>query len=264
MNFEMPRGAKPVHRHNLAASDPYRSEADSVNYVPSGTFPSPDHELALARPFRKKDNHPHPHAFLIWPRRLDSYVGNLASDSCWIEEAFAMACVEPNVYIPNDVLQQAIIEAGSTNFSQFMRTRGFRLDGHTYLSGSYYSVNWADRHMLQNAIYHNGPVKIGVAAGKLKSNTEGLVTPSIHGWAMYNYPSGESEDHCASLCGYGSKDNLAELIRQQGVTLNLPDGMPATFCYAIFVWNSIGIIDEQSMLNMTGEAWVRDPVTITS
>jgi hypothetical protein len=27
-------------------------------------------------------------------------------------------------------------------------------------------------------------------------------------------------------------------------------------------WNSIGIVDEQSMLNMTDEAWIRNPVTI--
>ena len=30
----------------------------------------------------------------------------------------------------------------------------------------------------------------------------------------------------------------------------------------MFTWNSIGIIDQQSMLNMTYEAWIRNPVTI--
>jgi hypothetical protein len=38
--------------------------------------------------------------------------------------------------------------------------------------------------------------------------------------------------------------------------------MPTGLCYAMFTWNSIGIIDEQSMLNMTYEAWIRNPVTI--
>ena len=32
----------------------------------------------------------------------------------------------------------------------------------------------------------------------------------------------------------------------------------------MFTWNSIGIIDEQSMLNMTYEAWIRNPVTVIS
>jgi hypothetical protein len=38
--------------------------------------------------------------------------------------------------------------------------------------------------------------------------------------------------------------------------------MPRELCYAMFTWNSIGIIDRQSMLNMTHEAWIRIPVTI--
>ena len=38
--------------------------------------------------------------------------------------------------------------------------------------------------------------------------------------------------------------------------------MPTGLCYAMFTWNSIGIIDEQSMLNMTYEAWIRNPATI--
>jgi hypothetical protein len=38
--------------------------------------------------------------------------------------------------------------------------------------------------------------------------------------------------------------------------------MPTGICYAMFTWNSIGIIDQQSMLNMTHEAWIRNPVTI--
>jgi hypothetical protein len=30
----------------------------------------------------------------------------------------------------------------------------------------------------------------------------------------------------------------------------------------MFTWNSVGIVDRQSMLNMTHEAWIRIPVTI--
>ena len=57
-------------------------------------------------------------------------------------------------------------------------------------------------------------------------------------------------------------DEVVELCRQHGVTVHAPAGMPTGLCYAMFTWNSIGIIDHQSMLNMTYEAWVRVPVTV--
>ena len=38
--------------------------------------------------------------------------------------------------------------------------------------------------------------------------------------------------------------------------------MPAGLCYAMFTQGSIGIIDRQSLMNITGEAWVRSPTTI--
>jgi len=30
----------------------------------------------------------------------------------------------------------------------------------------------------------------------------------------------------------------------------------------MFAWGSIGIVDRQSLMNITGEAWVRYPTTI--
>ena len=38
--------------------------------------------------------------------------------------------------------------------------------------------------------------------------------------------------------------------------------MPTGLCYAMFSWGSIGIVDRQSLMNITGEAWVRNPTTI--
>ena len=80
---------------------------------------------------------------------------------------------------------------------------------------------------------------------------------------MYNYPKNQPEDQLrASLCGYGTFAELAALFLQHNITVPPPSGMPSGLCYAMFIWNSIGIIDHQSMLNMTNEAWVRTPVTI--
>jgi hypothetical protein len=79
---------------------------------------------------------------------------------------------------------------------------------------------------------------------------------------MYNYPQNQPEDHCVSLCGYGTLAALVGLFQQHKVTVKPPKGMPTGLCYAMFTWNSIGIIDQQSMLHITYEAWIRNPVTI--
>src|SRR5262249_38215805 len=115
---------------------------------------------------------------------------------------------------------------------------------------------------LQNAIYSHGPVKIGVGAEAFQTNANGLVTPGASGWAMYNYPKNQPEDHNTSLCGYGTLAQLVSLFQQHNVTVKVPNGMPTGLCYAMFTWNSIGIIDQQSLLNMTYEAWIRNPVTV--
>jgi len=115
--------------------------------------------------------------------------------------------------------------------------------------------------ILHSAIYSHGPVKIGVGAEDFQTNPDGPVTPGTSGWAMYNYPKNLSMDHCVSLCGYGTLAELVALFKQHNVTVNVPNGMPTGLCYAMFTWNSIGIIDQQSMLNMTYEAWIRNPVT---
>ena len=110
-------------------------------------------------------------------------------------------------------------------------------------------------------------MKIGVSAEYYRSagpSQHGIVTPGTSGWAIYNYPAttAQQEDHCVSLCGYGTLTQLKALFLKHKVTVKVPKGMPTGLCYAMFTWNSIGIIDQQSMLNMTHEAWLRNPVTI--
>jgi hypothetical protein len=88
------------------------------------------------------------------------------------------------------------------------------------------------------------------------------VTPGTSGWAIYGLLKDPAEDHCASLCGYGSLAALIDLFEQHGVNVKVPPGMPTGLCYAMFTWDSIGIVDSQSLMNITGEAWVRNPTTI--
>lgn len=257
MTPEMPRGAIPARRSELAASESYgRDTASEV--VPSGDFPSPNDELAAAPPYT---GGPAPQSFLTWPVEF-GFEEKKEVGSVWIEEAFAKACAEPRLLVPIDVVTRHAQECGSSNFARFMQTHGFQLNGAAYLDGPFYSVNWTNAAILNNAICGHGPVKIGVGSDDFHSNSRGFVTSGTSGWAMYNYPKALPENHCASLCGYGNLADLVGLFQAHGVSVNAPPGMPTGICYAMFTRNSIGIIDQQSMFNMTYEAWVRNPVTI--
>jgi len=198
---------------------------------------------------------------------MSSWNNYIYGDCVTAEEAFAKATATPKTFIPEDTVVNWAKAHGYLNGAyitevmQTMQNHGFQYDGSTYDDGPYHSVNWHDRVALQSAIYSHGPVKIGVGSEDFQTNSYGHVTAGTSGWAMYNYPSGQLEDHCVSLCGYGNLKDIVNHFQQLGVPVNLPSGMPTGMCYAMFTWNSIGIIDEQSMLNMTYEAWIRNPVT---
>jgi hypothetical protein len=262
MNTKMPRGAIPTPRSELAASEPYRPGTGAEVFVPSGEFPTPNHELAAAQPYRAGGDAPE--SFIAWPIGIDFWGDEKVNDSIWAEEAFAKACAEPRVFIPTEVVLFTSRECGSSNFSAFLQKRGFQIDRKTYLDGPFNSVDWTNAAALNGAIANVGPVKIGVASANLASGPHGQVTPGTSGWAIYGLPTvqPEYEDHCASLCGYGSLAALVELFERHGVNVMLPSGMPAGLCYAMFIWGSIGIVDLKSLMNITREAWVRNPTTI--
>ena len=256
---KLPRGAIPSPRSEFAASEPYRPEAGAEVFVPSGEFPTPNHELAAAQPYRTSAAAPE--SFLAWPIGIDFWGNNKEGSSIWAEEAFAKACGEPKVFIPSDVVLSTSRECGSLNFAAFLQTHGFRVDRTAYLDGPFNSVDWTNAAALNGAIANTGPVKIGVASAHLASAAQGRVTPGTSGWAIHSLPTGQPENHCASLCGYGPLAALVNLFEEHGVNVNLPSGMPSGLCYAMFTWGSIGIIDRQSLMNISGEAWVRNPTT---
>jgi hypothetical protein len=254
------RGAIPTPRSEFAASDRYRPEAAPEVFVPSGEFPTPNHELASAQPYKACG--PTPESFIAWPIGIDSWGNETVSDSGWAEEAFAKACAEPKVLIPSDVVLLTSRECGSSNFAAFMQTHGFQLDGKAYLDGPFNSVDWTDAAALNGAIANVGPVKIGVATANLGSGPRGQVTPGTSGWAVHDLPTGQPENQWASLCGYGPLSALIDLFERHGGNVRVPSGMPAGLCYAMFIRGSIGVVDRQSLMNITGEAWIRDPTTI--
>jgi hypothetical protein len=136
-----------------------------------------------------------------------------------------------------------------------MQQKGFEQDKQTYDDGTPNSVNWTDTPTLQSAIYH-GPVKIGIGADQLEAVYHANGGKS--GWVATGFKKDATEDHCTSLCGYGTLAWLAQQLKAK-----LPAGVNGKKPgYAMFTWDSIGIIDTPSLLAITHEAWLRTPTTV--
>ena len=241
---------------------------DLTKRLPRGAIPSPRFELAAAMPHVPDPKISVPPSFLMWPVQMSSWNNYTYGDCVSAEEAFAKATAAPQTFIP----EATVVAWATCAWLSQWRDPHLRPDDDadarlpaqqkTYDDGPHFSVNWTNSAILESAIYSHGPVKIGVAAEDFQSNAHGHVTPGTSGWTMYNYPKNQQEDHCVSLCGYGTLAQLVALFHRHNVTVHPTKGMPTGLCYAMFTWNSIGIIDQQSMLNMTHEAWIRNPVTI--
>src|SRR5262249_45680230 len=161
----------------------------------------------------------------------------------------------PEIFIPDaDVIAWAtkhgVLEgAYLTDVLTKMQKDGFPEGSVMYDDGPYFSVNWTDPATLQSAIA-NGPVKIGVAADQIENAWR--TTGGRTGWFGTGFHADSNEDHCVSLCGYGS---ISWLAQQLGV--QVPSGVDGTQPgYALFTWNSIGIIDVPSLNAVTQEAWL--------
>jgi hypothetical protein len=225
-----------------------------------GAKPSPRHRLAAATPVRIVG--PTPPQFLWKPVQLSMWLN--ATYGCCVtsEEAFAKACNNPEIFITDDTVlawataNNVLNGADLTQVLDLMQNAGFAQDGNIYNDGPFNSVDWTNTTALQNAIAQ-GPVKIGVAADQLETAV-GTSDPPVSGWVATGFTKDTNEDHCVSLCGYGT---IAWLAAQLGVSV--PDGIDGTQQgLGLFTWDSIGIIDWPSMLAITGEAWLRNPVTV--
>ena len=225
-----------------------------------GAKPSPRSVLAGATPHAIQIGAP-PNLITI-PQRLSMWGNDVHGDCVTAEEAFAKACNNPEIFISeNEVIAWAtnhdVLEgANLTPVMQSMRNDGFNDGNSVYDDGPYFSVDWTNAAILQSAIAI-GPVKLGIAADQIDTayNQYGRTS----GWFGVGFQIDENEDHCVSLCGYGSLSWLAQQLQ-----VLVPPGIDGTQPgYAMFTWNSIGIIDVSSMIAITQEAWLRQPTTVT-
>lgn len=234
-----------------------RKVGDPVIALARGARPSPRHRLAAATPHRAVV--PTPESFLCTPAQLSIWGNDVNGDCVTAEEAFAKAC-QPHIFIPDETVIAWATMGGFLNGADLttvmtaMEAKGFTENGSLYDDGPYTSVDWTNAAVLKNAIGTVGPVKIGVAADQLQNTVQTLA----NGWFATGYTQDTNEDHCVSLCGYGTMNWLAKHL---GVTV--PAGLDGTQqAYALFTWGTIGIIDVRSMIAITGEAWLRNPTSV--
>jgi hypothetical protein len=224
-----------------------------------GAFASPRSALAAARPHVATAGAP-PN-FLTRPQKLSMWGNDVHGDCVTAEEAFAKACNNPEIFISEaEVITWAtnhgVLEgAYLTQVMTWMQTDGFNQDSYLYDDGPFLSVDWTNAATLQSAIAQ-GPVKLGIAADQI--DTAWHSTGGQTGWFAHGFHSDGAEDHCVALCGYGT---FAWLAGQLGVSV--PAGVDGNQAgYALYTWDSIGIIDPASMIAITHEAWLRNPTTV--
>ena len=239
-----------------------------------GANPTPPSVLAAATPLVPTIGAP-PN-FITVPQTL-SYWGNYNNGDCvTAEEAFAKACYQPEIFISEAEVITWATNNGVLNGAylyqvlNWMQTvgGGFVQNGYIYDDGPgpsppnspAYLVDYTNSATLQSAI-SQGPVKIGIGANQLLTvwdNAGGGPNGGVSGWFATGFQHESVEDHCVSLCGYGTIAWLAQQLNVQ-----VPAGVDGTQPgYALFTWDSIGIIDVPSLLNITFEAWLRIPTTI--
>ena len=223
-----------------------------------GAIASPRHKLAAALPHVIAG--PTPPNVIYLPKQLSFWLNDKDGDCCTAEEAFAKACYVPEIFISDTVVgawakkHKVLNGAILSDVLEWMETGGFKQGGHTYDDGPHVAVDWTNTALLQNAIAH-GPVKIGVAADQLQAV---VANPPTNGWFATGFKTDNNEDHCVSLCGYGTFSWLAS---QLGVSV--PKGQSgSTPGLAMFTWDSVGVIDYPSMVAITHEAWLRNPTTV--
>jgi hypothetical protein len=224
-----------------------------------GAIPTPRHLLAAATPFSMFIGAPLNH--LVVPKKISIWGNDIHGDCVTAEEAFAKACHSPEIFIPDSLVmhwasQHGVLEGANLHqVLQWMQTDGFREKGHIDDDGPFYSVDWTNAAALTSAI-SQGPVKIGIAADQVEKvwrKNQGRT-----GWFATSFHDDANEDHCVSLCGYGTIMWLAQQLK-----VKVPPSIDGTRPgYAMFTWDSIGIIDQPSMVAITQEAWLRTPTTI--
>lgn len=236
MPIQFPRGARPSPA-NIAFAVP---SFQPLAAVPDSYTPIPDR---------------------LSPWGNTTYGCCVSSEEAAAKALYSVACGLPETFIPEATLISWARQRGFLNGAVIvdvmdaMAKYGIvAADGKIYRDGPYHSVDWTTDAVLSAAIYQ-GPVKIGVAADQLEGAMNSALTS---GWVASGFHRDTSIDHCVNLCGFGTMAQLCSALKTP-----LPSGVsPSARGYLLFTWGTIGVIDQPSMIAITGEAWLRTPTTV--
>lgn len=251
-----------VARSTGLAVEQVRIPEKQAKKKPRGAKPTPGHKIASAAQYKVTAKAPLQTAYV--PPKLDMWGNDVDGDCVTAEEAFAKACAiagqTPGTFIPSATVVAWAQKRGYLNGAYLtdvmdsMKGDGFVIGTQRYDDGGYASVDYSNETILQSAIAV-GPVKIGIDANALPDNAG-----DIQGWYATGGTPGQfpNEDHCPSLCGFGTAQYL---FGQLGVAL--PSGLkPTQTGYLVFTWSTIGFVDHPWLMSCCGEAWVRNPTTV--
>lgn len=221
-----------------------------------GAIPSSRHKLCAAEPHKIRDTIPAQVAYV--PKQLSYWGNDQYGDCVSAEEAFNKAV--SGIFLSDSVVEKWASKNGYLNGAMLndvmdsMIRSGMSQDGHVYGDGNYKSVDYSSETVLQSAL-SVAPVKVAIDANALPSSAGGK-----NGWHSFGGREGQfrNTDHCVAIAGYGP---AAWLFAQLGVAV--PVGVdPAKFCYLLFTWSSIGVVDHDWIMSTVVEAWLRNPSTV--
>jgi hypothetical protein len=208
-----------------------------------------------------------PASFFIFPLKMSMWLNDQDGDCVTAEECYNKAC--GGIFIEDATCLAWCNANGTLNGAdlqpviQQMQQSGFSQDGNIYGDGEPLAVNYADAPTMQAAVWQagqqGGSIKIGIAADQLPSGAG-----NGNGWFLFDDEQGSNEDHCTSISGYGTAQQFSDSINAAfGLNITVPSGQdPTTQGYALYTWKSIGFVTPKALVNMTGEAWIRNPPTI--
>ncbi len=190
-----------------------------------------------------------------------TYGDCVSAEECFAKASYSITQGAPELFIPAATIvawassHGFLYGANLTDVMDAMASDGIVVNGVTYKDGPKQSVDFSNYATLCSAIYV-GPVKLGIAADQLETAVNS--TNDQSGWWLTGASSDQDEDHSIPALGYGTAQQLAALL---GVPVK--SGLdPSTSCVLLGTWGTEGIAEFKSLVNITGEAWLRTPTTI--
>ena len=221
MTPKMPRGAIPTPEANSPLRSPIGPRPVRKSLFQAG-FPTPNQELATAQPYRsgrscvRKLPRLADRNWLLGERQGEQFElgrGSLCQGLCRTQG------VHPDRLGP--------VHFARMRFVEFRRVHANARvsNGPQGLFG--WAVQFGRLDERGDFEWRHRQCRPGEDRRRLSESClrpSGQVTPGTSGWAIYGLPTGQPEDHCASLCGYGSLAALVDLFERRRGQCQCPFG----------------------------------------